>query len=185
MRKANFTSFSSNSPGKARAVFKLYLGVKSKLKKKRTICIWLLLQNSSSRSGSVYIYMAAQFCDTSLISGEYRPREPLHSLHKFAEPHQVICLSIPCDTVTIPFATMQHQRGAAPLRAVWSRTDQRSHGPVMRNESGPSASRPPEVADRGARERRAASVTGAGYVVTCESGMDGAMQWRQLQGSRG
>ena len=31
VRKANFTSFPSNSPGKARAVFKLYLGVKSKL----------------------------------------------------------------------------------------------------------------------------------------------------------
>ena len=36
VRKANFTSFSSNSPGIARAVFKLYLGVRSKLKK-RTI----------------------------------------------------------------------------------------------------------------------------------------------------
>ena len=31
---ANFTSFPSNSLGKARAVFKLYFGVKSKLKKK-------------------------------------------------------------------------------------------------------------------------------------------------------
>ena len=29
MRKANFASFPSNSPGKARAVFKLHLGVKS------------------------------------------------------------------------------------------------------------------------------------------------------------
>ena len=34
MRKANFTSFPSNSPGKAGAVFKPYLGVKSKLRKK-------------------------------------------------------------------------------------------------------------------------------------------------------
>ena len=36
MRKANFTSFPSNSPGKPRAVFKPYLGVKSKFRKKKT-----------------------------------------------------------------------------------------------------------------------------------------------------
>ena len=37
VRKANFTRFPSNSPDKARAVFKRYLGVRFKLKKKRTI----------------------------------------------------------------------------------------------------------------------------------------------------
>ena len=42
VRKANFTSFPSKSPDKARAVFKLYLGVRSKLKK-RTITIFLKL----------------------------------------------------------------------------------------------------------------------------------------------
>ena len=34
VRKANFTSFPSKSADKARVVFKLYLGVRSKLKKK-------------------------------------------------------------------------------------------------------------------------------------------------------
>ena len=39
MRKADFTNFPSNSPGKARGVLKLYLGVKSKLRKKRTVVL--------------------------------------------------------------------------------------------------------------------------------------------------
>ena len=36
VRKANFTCFPNNSPGKARAVFKLYLELKSKLRRKKT-----------------------------------------------------------------------------------------------------------------------------------------------------
>ena len=34
MHKTNFISFPSNSPGKAHAVFKLHLGMRSQLKKK-------------------------------------------------------------------------------------------------------------------------------------------------------
>ena len=37
MHKVNLISFPSNSPGKACAVFKLYLGVRCQLKKKLTI----------------------------------------------------------------------------------------------------------------------------------------------------
>ena len=36
MRKVNFIFFPSNSPGKARAVFKMYLGVRCQLRKKKT-----------------------------------------------------------------------------------------------------------------------------------------------------
>ena len=43
MPKANFTCFPCNSSGKARAVFKLFLEVRSKVRKKRTLRIYVYL----------------------------------------------------------------------------------------------------------------------------------------------
>ena len=58
-RKANFTSFPANYPDKARAIFKLYLGVRSQLKRKRSMVFMLIGDRDHCRAPFVYFFTRA------------------------------------------------------------------------------------------------------------------------------